>query len=242
MRAVGVNIDSNLKFDQHIQTKVNKANQIVELIRRSFRYIDFKTFCLLFKALVRPHLEYAGCIWNLYLKKDIEAIENVQRRATKMLPYLKELPYDERLKRLKLPTLRLRRLRGDMIETYKTLNKIYDERVTFTLFSLNSSNITRGHSLKLVKNRCRTETRNNFFTNRVVDVWNSLPNSIVTAKNVEIFKRRLDKHWCHHPMIYDYEAKYNVNINSGSSKSLISDDESEPNIEEQADLLHLEQT
>jgi hypothetical protein len=76
-------------------------------------------------------------------------------------------------------------------------------------------------------------------------VWNSLPNYVVTAKNVEIFKRRLDKHWCHHPMIYDYEAKYNVNINSGStkcSKSLISDDESEPNIEEQADLLCLEQT
>ena len=129
-----------------------------------------------------------------------------------------------------------------MIETYKILNKIYDERVTSTLFSLNSSNITRGHSLKLVNNRCRTETRKNFFTNRVVYVWNSLPNSMVTAKNIETFKRCLDNHWCHHSMIYDYEVKYNVNINTGSSKSLISDDESEPNIEEQADLLHLEQT
>jgi hypothetical protein len=84
---VGVNIDSNLKFDQHIQTKVNQANQIVALIRRSFRYLDFKTFRLLLKALVRPHVAHAGCIWNPYLKKDIEAIENVQRRATKMLPY-----------------------------------------------------------------------------------------------------------------------------------------------------------
>ena len=129
-----------------------------------------------------------------------------------------------------------------MIETYTILNKIYGERVTSTLFSLNSSNITRGYSLKLVKNRCRTETRKNFFTNRVVGVWNSLPNSVVTTKNVETFKRRLDKHWCHHHMIYDYEAKYNVNINTGSNKSLISDDESEPNIEEQADLLRLEQT
>ena len=73
-------------------------------------------------------------------------------------------------------------------------------------------------------------------------MWNSLSNSIVTAKNVETFKRRLDKHWCHHAMIYYYEAKYNVNINIGSSKSLISDDESEPNIEEQADLLRLEHT
>ena len=73
-------------------------------------------------------------------------------------------------------------------------------------------------------------------------MWYDLPNSVVTAKNVGTFKRRLDKHWCHHSMIYDYEAKYNVNINTGSNKSLISDDESEPNIEEQADLLRLEQT
>jgi hypothetical protein len=128
--------------------------------------------------------------WN-----DRKCPEKSHENAT--VQYLKELPHDERLKRLKLPTLRFRRLRGDRIETYKILNKIYDERVTFTLFSLNSSNITRGHSLKLVKNRCRTETRKNFFTNRVVDVWNNLPNSVVTAKNVETFKRRLDKHWCH---------------------------------------------
>ena len=73
-------------------------------------------------------------------------------------------------------------------------------------------------------------------------MWYDLPNSVVTAKNVGTFKRRLDKHWCHHPMIYDYEDKYNVNINTWSSISLISDDESEPNIEEQADLLRLEQT
>ena len=145
--------------DQHIQAKVNKANQIVGLIRRSFRYLDFKTFCLLFKALVRPHLEYAECTWNPFLKKDIESIENVQRRATKMLPNLKDLTYEERLKRLKLPTLRFRRLRGDMIETYKVLSKIYDDRVTSTLFSLNCSNRTRGHAMKLVKKRCRTEIR-----------------------------------------------------------------------------------
>ena len=73
-------------------------------------------------------------------------------------------------------------------------------------------------------------------------MWNNLPNSVVTAKNVETFKRRLDKHWCHHLWSTTTKPSNNVNINTESSKSLISDDESEPNIEEQADLLRLEQT
>jgi hypothetical protein len=116
---IGVTIDAKLNFEKHIQTQVNKASQIVGIIRRSFKYLDFKTFCLLFKSLVRPILEYASSVWNPYKTKDIEAIENVQRRATKMLPDMKDLTYEERLKKLKLPSLRYRRLRGDMIETFK---------------------------------------------------------------------------------------------------------------------------
>jgi hypothetical protein len=92
---IGVTIDSKLNFEKHIQTQVNKANQIVGIIRKSFKYLDFKTFCLLFKSLVRPILEYASSVWNPYKTKDIEAIENVQRRATKMLPDMKNLTYEE---------------------------------------------------------------------------------------------------------------------------------------------------
>ena len=73
---VGVAIDNNLNFELHIQTQINKANQIAGLMRRSFIYMDYKTFMLLFKALVRPHLEYASSVWSPYKKKDIEAIEN----------------------------------------------------------------------------------------------------------------------------------------------------------------------
>lgn len=94
---IGVNIDSHLCFDKHIQTQINKANQIVGIIRRTFCSLDYKSFCLLFKALVRPQLEYANSVWNPYKCKDTESIENVQRRATKMLPYLSEKSYQERL-------------------------------------------------------------------------------------------------------------------------------------------------
>ena len=189
---IGVTIDVKLNFEKHIQTQVNKANQIVGIIRRSFKYLDFKTFCLLFKSLVRPILEYASSVWNPYKTKDIEAIENVQRRATKMLPDMKDLTYEERLKKLKLPSLRYRRLRGDMIETFKIVTEIYDKRVTEDLLPINKSSFhqTRGHSLKLTKNRSRLDIRKYYFTNRVVDDWNNLPETVINAKNVKIFENR----------------------------------------------------
>ena len=90
-------------------------------MRRSFIYLDYKTFTLLFKALVSPHREYASSVWSPYKKKDIEAIERVQKRATKMLPKMQDILYEQNLKKLKLPTLRFRQMRGDMrdIEDYK---------------------------------------------------------------------------------------------------------------------------
>jgi len=65
--------------------------------------------------MVRPHLEYANAVWCLYKKGDIELIEKVQKRPTKLIISLKRLTYTERLKQLQLPTLKYRRLRGDMI-------------------------------------------------------------------------------------------------------------------------------
>ena len=67
--------------------------------------------------MVKTHLDYASSVWSPYKIKHIKMIESVQRRCTRQLPYLKDLPYPERLKKLNLPTLAYRRLRGDMIET-----------------------------------------------------------------------------------------------------------------------------
>ena len=85
--------------------KVKKANNIMALIRRSFINLDVEMFLKLYKALVRPHLEYANVIWHPTKIKDITALENVQRRTTKHLPLLKNLFYEERLQKLKPPTL-----------------------------------------------------------------------------------------------------------------------------------------
>ena len=229
---IGVTIDTNLSFEQHIQNQVNKANRNLGIIRRSFKYLDMETFCLLYKALVRPHLEYAASVWSPYKKKDIDSIENVQRRATKLIPILSGLSYEERLKKLKLPTLKYRRLRGDMIEVFKILMGIYDKEATRGLFEMNT-NTTRGNSQKIQKSRTRLDIRKNYFTNRVVDTWNSLPDSVICAKSVKVIEGRLDRHWNEHPLVYDYNIPYNTCYNVYSK--LKYEEIEEPNIEEQAD-------
>ena len=128
-----------------------------------------------------------------------------------MLPFIKNLTYEDRLRKLKLPSLRFRCLRGDMIEVYKVLSGIYDERVTVSLLELQGNTSTRGHSLKLKKQRHRLDIRKYFFTNRVVEIWNSLPESVVTSKTLNTFKNRMDRFWANQPMLYNYEEDYITN-------------------------------
>ena len=143
IRDLGATIDKDLSFESHINEKISKANRIVGLIRRAFVHLDEIIFAQLFKSLVRPHLEYSNSTWYPYKKRHIQAIENVQRRATKLVPKLKDRSYSERLKKLNLPTLLYRRIRGDMIETFKILNT-YDKEVTPHLTL--SASVTRGHN------------------------------------------------------------------------------------------------
>ena len=117
---LGVTIDNRLTFSVHINNTVKKANhQVMGMIRRTFKCIDKEIFALLFKSRVRPILEYGNTIWSPRLKKDSDAIERVQRRATKTVPSFATLSYPERLRVLNLPPLIYRRARGDMMETYK---------------------------------------------------------------------------------------------------------------------------
>ena len=111
---IGVCIDEHLSFETHIDTKLNKSNSVMGIIKRSFTYLGEEMFVLLFKALVRPHVlvEYAQSIWSPYLKNHINLVENIQHRSTRLIPGFKTFTYKERLKQLNLPTLKYRRLRG----------------------------------------------------------------------------------------------------------------------------------
>ena len=115
---LGVIIDKKLNFEDHLAEKVNKANKLVGIIR-TFVALDEIMFKNLFTALVRPHLKYANQVWSIYKSKVIKIIENIQRRATKLIPTLKTLTCEERLRKSDLPTLVYRIARRDMIETKK---------------------------------------------------------------------------------------------------------------------------
>ena len=86
MKDIGVIVDSELKFDRHINSKIETANKVLGIIRRSFLYLSADILIPLYKALVRSHFDYAMIIWNPHSVKHIESIEGVQRRATKMIP------------------------------------------------------------------------------------------------------------------------------------------------------------
>ena len=183
-------MDNKLTFSQHINSTVVKANQVVGMIRRSFKFMDKEIFVQLFTSRVRPILEYGNVIWNPRLIRDIDAVERVQRRATKTVPGISTMSYSDRLRTLRLPSLVYRRARGDMIETYKLLHNVWLRR--------DSSTRTRGHSLKMEKRRCQTRMRQHCFSNRVINNWNSLPESIISAPTVNCFKSKLDQHWYNH--------------------------------------------
>ena len=124
--------------------------------------------------------------WSLQLRKDIDAIEKIQRRATRWIPGLARLSYEERLKETELYSRERRQLRGDMIEMFKIM-KGKDKISTDELFNRVDSDRTRGHSLRVKKRRVKTVVRQWTFTQRVVNAWNGLPGKVVAAETVDKF-------------------------------------------------------
>ena len=205
---LGVHVDAELSFEEHISAKVKKANQIMGLIRRSFAYLDKKSFVKLFTALVRPHLEYAQSVWSPHLQKHQDMIENVQIRATKLVDHLGGLDYSERLKRLNLPTLAFRRLRGDMLEVYKHFAK-YDREIVSKSFQP-KERVNRKHRFQLHERMAKDGVRgvqHNSFYYRTARHWNNLPSEVVEAPNIDAFKNRFDKAMKDNALKFDHKPR-----------------------------------
>lgn len=207
IKDLGVWMDSNLSYDDHIYEKIKTANMMLGIIRRNFINLDRNSLVLLYKGMVRSHLEYAGSVWSPHKKSLIRDIENIQKRATKLIHACKNMSYRERLFYLQLPTLRYRRLRGDMIEVFKILSGMYDAQVV-PIIERNLDTRNRGNSLKLRVERCNYDVRKYSFCNRIVNVWNSLPDNVVKSSSLNVFKNNLDKHWKFEAFYYDFEANF----------------------------------
>jgi hypothetical protein len=146
-----------------------------------------RAFC----TFVRPILEFSSIIWSPYYENEIVKIEAVQRSFTKTIANLRLCSYRERLLNLQLDSLQCRRIKADLITCHKILNGLVDSDIA-SAFGYSPYNFTRGNSLKLAKlHSSYTERDKYFFTNRIVNIWNSLPDSIVLSSSVSSFKRNV---------------------------------------------------
>ena len=191
---LGVIVDVDLKFHVHTASVIKKANQLLGVIKRSYKSRDPHTILLLYKSMIRTHLEYGNTIWGPHYQTDIVKVEGVQRRVTKLISGMKDIPYQERLKALNLPSLQYRRKRGNMIVMYKIINGIV--RIDSNkLLSLRTNTRTRGHNRKIFKEHATKLCRINNFTQKSTNDWNSLPLKIISAPTLNNFKNQLDIHW-----------------------------------------------
>jgi len=187
---LGVIITSDLKVSSQCAQAYSKANKMLGVINRTIKYKSEEVMMSLYKTLVRPHLEFCTAAWSPHYQKDKAIIEKVQHRFTRMMHGCKEKPYEDRLSQLGLWSLEERRNRADLIEVFKMYHGL--SKLSFgTFFEMCQSDRTRGHALKLVKHRSKTDLRQHFFSERVVNRWNRLDEDTVSATSLGVFKSRL---------------------------------------------------
>lgn len=175
-RDLGVIVSHDLSPSEHVNTVAAKAHQRANAILRAFSSRDRDLLMRAFIVYVRPMVEHNCSVWSPSLASNIDALESVQRRFTKRLCGLKNVPYTERLVRLRVPSLQVRRIYADLILCYKIVFGLVGVCCE-DFFVLNDS-CTRGHRYKLYKRQTTACVRSNFFCERIVNIWNGLPDTV----------------------------------------------------------------
>ncbi len=197
-------------FFEHTTYAVNKAKKILGMMNKTFYHMSVDLMKIIYTTYVRPHLEFDVSASCPYAKHDIDKLEKVQHRATRLVPALRGLEYEKRMDVLGITTLERRRIRGDLIQTYKLLNGIdkvtWTSEATFAIKDQNDYSInTRGHNMKLIREIVKScEQRHNFYTNRVCNVWNALSIDVVQAPSLNSFKSRLNSEMNRSPYKFTY--------------------------------------
>jgi hypothetical protein len=191
VKDLGILVDSQLSFTPHIDSVIARAKQRIYLIFKSFKSRTIKMLMTAYKTYILPILDYCSSVWSPRKLSDIDNLENVQRYFTKRLHKLWHSSYAERLIKCNIVSLEKRRLITDLILCFKIINNVIELKFE-DFFTFDKYNKTRGHNLKLRLPLHKTSIRQNFFSVRVVPVWNSLPSSIVNSTSLNLFKAGLE--------------------------------------------------
>ena len=194
VKDLGIAMCSDLSFSTHCMDVVRKAMYIANAILHSFLCKDVSVYMKAFDAYVRPILEYCCFVWNPTLCRDIDMIEKVQKTFTRRVFWKCNLPilsYVERLKFLKRDTLEHRRL----VLSLCMFKKIFHGFVHCDIlkkFQVPSRQL-RSHKYKLFVPFCKSKVRYNFFSLKMLRVWNNLPENIVSSNVMTAFKHRISQ-------------------------------------------------
>ncbi len=187
---LGVSVSKDLSWHNHIKKVVAKGNRTLGFIKRNIRTFTNSIKMLAYKSLVRPTLEYASSVWSPHQKELVNSIEMVQRRAARYVlhMYQRTESVTEMLKILEWDTLDQRRMRARVVMGYRIIHGLVmipaDQLIP-------ASDITRGHVHKYKQIYTRTNYYKGTFFPSFIPLWNSLPNSVVSATTLQEFKKKL---------------------------------------------------
>ena len=202
---LGVTIESSMKPGKQCAQAAKSANFALGQIQRAFHYRKKSSLVPLFKTFVRPKLEFAAAAWSPWTGQDKKQLEKVQERMIRMLSDVKGDTYEERLRDAGLTTLEERRIRGDAIETFKTLKGLngVDKEKWFKIETADSRATRRNTEVTedgerrrtdvLLVETARLEVRKNFFNVRAAKAWNDIPEEVKNQTSVNAFKNAYDK-------------------------------------------------
>jgi len=184
---LGVLVDEKLDTRHQCVLAAQKVSHTLGCIKRSVASRAREVILSLCSALLRPHLESYVQLWSPQYKKDMELLEQVRRRATKMIRGLEHLSSKERLRELGLFSLEKRRLWGDLIAAFQYLKGSH-RKDKENIFSRACCDMTRSNIFKLREGRFRLDRRNKFFTMNVVKHCHRLSREVVEAPSLETFR------------------------------------------------------
>lgn len=198
VRDLGLILTSDNKWTNQTKKIYSKTITLNYTILYSFKSNKLTTYVQLFKSYIRPIIEYNSSIYKSHLKSDIRKIESIQSKYTRGVCQklnIKFKDYHDRLQILNMETLEIRRIKSDLIITYKLLHNIIDigPNNLFTTSNLHQNYNLRRHRFYLNKPELsKTIIRRNFLSQRIISTWNKLPEHLVMSESLEIFKNKLD--------------------------------------------------